>query len=137
MGMVAVGAVILFAFLSNGAFNLVAAAISALPVAFMLAAMNLLVFNLAGNLVSGLLLHFFSALALCYVSGCVYPATAFPVSVQKLAALLPTGIARQHLAAGVAGASDWGTFVGLLAYCGVFFSLALLVRYYKTTRVGR
>lgn len=106
-----------------------------LPVVAMLAAFNLLIFNLSDNIVSGLLLHFFAAIGLCYVSGCIYPISAFPVGVQRFAAFLPTAVARQHLAAAFTG--DGGNWGGLVLYTLGFFAIALLLRVRKTAGIER
>ena len=112
-------------------------ALGLIPVLLMIAALNMLVFTLSGNIVSGLLLHFFGAIGLCYVSGCIYPISAFPMAVQKVAGFLPTGIARQHLSTAFSGASGWGSLGGLVLYSLMFFGLALLVRVRKTAGIER
>ena len=108
-----------------------------IPVLLMIAALNMLVFTVADNIVSGLLLHFFGAIGLCYVSGCIFPITAFPTVVQKIAGFLPTGMARQHLASVFTGSSDWGSLGGLVVYTVVFLGAALLVRTQKTAGIER
>lgn len=93
----------------------------AIPVAILGAAMSYLLYQLASDLISGVLLQFFVSLALCFVSGCLYPVYFFPSGVQKMAAWLPTGAARSLLA---------GSFMGLtvtLGYSLVFFLLGSLV----------
>lgn len=102
------------------------------PVLLMIGAMNMLIFTLSGNMVSGLLLHFFGAISLCYVSGCIYPVSSFPTGVQKVAALLPTGIARHHISTAFSYGSGWASFGGLMLYTVVFLGIALLVRTHKT-----
>lgn len=138
----------LFSMLILGCFLLVLATIAAIPalgglalrlipVVLMIAALNMLLFTLADNMVSGLLLHFFGAIGLCYVSGCIYPVSAFPMAVQRLAALLPTGIARHHLSTAFSATSAWGSFGGLMVYALAFFGIALLVRVRKTAGIER
>ena len=108
-----------------------------IPVLAMVSAFNVMMFNLSGNMVSGLLLHFFAVIGLCYVSGCIYPANAFPKVIQQIAAILPTGIARQHLATGFNLAPALGSFGGLMAYAAGFFAVALLLRLHKTAGIER
>ncbi len=112
-------------------------ALRLIPVLLMIAALNMLVFSLSGNMVSGLLLHFFGAISLCYVSGCIYPVTAFPMAVQRVAAVLPTGIARHHLSTAFSYESAWGSLGGLMLYTLAFWGIALLVRIRKTTGIER
>ena len=69
-----------------------------IPVVIMIAAWNVMLFELSNNIVSGLLLHFFAVISLCYISGCIYPVYAFPTKLQELVAWLPTGVARGYLA---------------------------------------
>ena len=97
----------------------------------------MLLFTLSGNMVSGLLLQFFGVIGLCYVSGCIYPISAFPMAVQQLAAWLPTGIARHYLSTAFSDASAWGSLGGLMLYTLAFLALALLVRVRKTTGIER
>lgn len=112
-------------------------ALRLIPVLLMVAALNMLIFSLSGNMVSGLLLHFFGTIGLCYVSGCIYPVTAFPMAVQRLAAFLPTGIARHHLSTAFTAQAAWGSLGGLLLYTVVFLGIALPVRLRKTAGIER
>ena len=112
-------------------------ALRLIPVLLMICGLNIMLFTLAGNMVSGLLLHFFGAIGLCYISGCIYPVSAFPLSVQRLAAVLPTGIARHHISTGLSGASAWSSLGGLMAYTLVFLGIALLVRHRKISGIER
>lgn len=70
----------------------------AIPAVLMLASFSFLLYSLSSDLISGVLLQFFTALSLCFVSGCMYPVYFFPESLQKLAPWLPTGAARACLA---------------------------------------
>ena len=54
-----------------GGARLISFAVELLPVIVTVTAFGFMIFELAGNLVSGVLLHFFLSLALCYVSGCL------------------------------------------------------------------
>ena len=108
-----------------------------LPVLIMLSAFNLFIFELADNMVSAVLLHFFSSLGLCYVAGCIYPIFTFPVVIQRLSAFLPTGMAREHLASCFTGISDPLNPLGILIYTLVFFFGSLAVRTRKLTREGK
>ena len=96
-----------------------------------------MLFTLSGNMVSGLLLHFFGAIGLCYVSGCIYPISAFPMAVQRLAAWLPTGIARHYLSTAFSDTSDWLGLGGLVVYTLAFLGTALLIRWRKTAGIER
>lgn len=111
--------------------------VKVIPVVVMLSAFNIMMFEFSNNLVSGLLLHFFAAISLCYVSGCMYPIYAFPKVIKNIAAFLPSGIARGYLATCFSLESSVSGFVGLIFYAAVFFGIALLVRFRKTVGIRR
>jgi hypothetical protein len=109
--------------------------LSWIPIVIAMGALSFLLYELTTNLISGVLLQFFALLALCFVSGCFYPVSFFPDSVQTLAAYLPTGIARSQLAASFAGMMEPGGALMLLGYGGVFFGAAVLIRKAKVAFV--
>ena len=98
----------------------------------MVSAFNLMIFELSGNLVNGMLLHFFSALSLCYVSGCFFPIYSFPTIVQPLSVFLPTGVARGYLEGCIKENVVLFEFLGLAAFAAAFLAIALFVRRFKT-----
>jgi len=122
---------------SFGMFNVPELIALLLPIAVMFSAFDLMMFELSGNIVSGLMLHFFAALSLCFISGCMYPIYAFPNVIEKLAAFLPTGIARELLSVGFGGTFKPLAFCGLFVYALIFYMIALLIRYHKTVSVRR
>ena len=99
-----------------------------IPIVIGIGAMSFLLYELTTNLISGVLVQFFVSLAMCFISGCLYPTTFFPDSVQKLAAWLPTGIARAQLAESFAGGMSATGSLLLLGYGGIFFVTAVLIR---------
>ncbi len=106
-----------------------------LPVAVMVAALSFLLYELTGDLISGVLIQFFAILVMSFISGCLYPIYFFPETVQKMARYLPTAIAREQLSGLVTGRfssrADWA----LLGFGAVFFLCALAVRKYRTAVV--
>lgn len=109
--------------------------IQALPVIIALGAMSFFMYELATDIVSGVLLQFFVTLALCFVSGCLYPITFFPDAVQTLAGFLPTGLARIQI--GNCILEDYNSAVtwALMGYGVLFFTLAVILRRVKTVGV--
>lgn len=103
-------------------------ALRLLPLVLVTATFGELLFELSGELVSGILLHFFVTLSLCYVTGCFYPLYAFPAPVQALAPFLPTGAARAYFAALLTGESPLLPLLTLLLYAAVFFAAITAVR---------
>ena len=104
------------------------------PVLGMISAFNLFIFELGGNMVSGALLHFFSSLCMCYVSGCFYPVHTFPRAVQAVEQWLPTGCARETLTLAMTDTASAMPLLGVAVYAAAFFAAALLVRVVKVRR---
>lgn len=109
--------------------------IQGLVVIFGLGAMSFFMYEIASDLISGVLLQFFVILALCFVSGCLYPITFFPDVVQKFACFLPTGLARMQVADGILGISSVGTTAALLGYGVSFVAGSMLIRKLKVAGV--
>ena len=99
----------------------------ALPALFAIGSLSYLLYSLTGHLTSGVLLSFFVTLVLCFVGGCMYPVTIFPESVQTLAGVLPSGLARQSLTACFMGTSPVGLWP-LLGYGAGFLVIATVIR---------
>lgn len=102
--------------------------VRALPVIFAVSAFAYLIFELARDMVSGVLLHFFLSVSLCYLCGCLYPISAFPEGIQRLSSVLPMGLARSHLACCVTDLPSQGAGPSLLLYAAAFFLAAVLLR---------
>lgn len=96
-----------------------------LPVLVTVVAFSFMLYTLSSDLVGGVLLQFFLGVAMCFVSGCLYPVYFFPEAVQNLAQYLPTGLARSHLAGYLNGSSNlWP----LLGWSAVFCAVAVVAR---------
>ena len=134
MLLAAVSAIIRFAGLLPEGMTLWALFAGALPTLVMAAAMCYCLYTLSDHLISGMLLTFFAALALCFIGGCMYPIRFFPVTVQTMAQYLPTGIARENLTACLLGkeiANNWA----LWGYSAGFLTVATVIRGWKTGKV--
>ena len=99
-----------------------------LPVVLMAASFSYLLYTLSADLISGVLLQFFTTVAMCFVSGCIYPVHFFPVGLQKAAAWLPTAFARSQLAGCLTGRSDTASWLMLLCCSLVFFTAGSIIR---------
>lgn len=108
--------------------------IKMIPVVAMIAAFNIMVFEISGNIVGGVLLQFFSGVAMCYISGCFYPIYALPQVMQVVSRFLPTGLARGYLANCIIGDNVFINFVGVVVYLFVFFALAVVARAVKIAK---
>lgn len=98
-----------------------------LPVLAMVAAFSFFLYSLSQDLIGGILLQFFTVVAMGFVSGCMYPVYFFPVSVQKLAAWLPTAAARSQLSQAITHEPS-NALPLLLGYTLVFGICGLIVR---------
>ena len=110
------------------AVSLWAMVLRLLPVLFCLAALSFALYSLTDHLIGGVLAHFFGTLALCFVSGCLYPVFFFPAGVQQVANRLPTGLARTQLAGCLTGANTTETALWLMGYGALFLLVATLLR---------
>lgn len=119
-----------------GSFGAVRLVLRAIPVALCLSAMQFFLYEVASGAVNSILLQFVAAASLGYVSGCFYPITFFPVSVQHLASVLPTGIGIQYLGDLLRGSSSRLALVWLLLWTVAWLGLATLVRCRHLNRTG-
>ncbi len=67
-----------------------------IPVIALLAALQFLLYELISDTISGIILQFLVGCGLGYLSGCIYPVTFFPESIQRVAPFLPTYAAMQY-----------------------------------------
>lgn len=110
--------------------------VGALPTLLMAAALCYCLYTLSDHLIGGVLLTFFAVIALGFAGGCMYPVQVFPVTMQRLAGVLPTGIARRSLTACFMGQDPTGT-VPLLCCGAACLAVAVAVRSYKAGKVWR
>lgn len=98
------------------------------PVILLVAAMSFLFYTVCRELIGAVLLQFFAALSLCFVSGCLYPVYFFPVALQKLGNALPTGAARSVLSGALSGSADPKASGLVLCYSVLFVAMGTIVR---------
>lgn len=106
-----------------------------LPVV-MITAFTYMIFELAGNVVGGVLSHFFLTVSLCYLSGCFYPLYAFPEAVQKVAAVLPVCVLREQMAQFFSGHSSLWSTVAVFAYTILFFGIGFMSKKHRLLSRG-
>ncbi len=102
-----------------------------LPVVFCIVCISYLIYSLTRDLLSGVLLQLITAVALCFVSGCIYPVYFFPVSVQKLSRYLPAAMARNHIAQLITGEKTSGNILPMVGIGLACVVLAVLIRYFR------
>ncbi len=101
-----------------------------------LSALSYLIFQLCSDVVVGVLAHFFTTLALGYITGCFYPISALPQNIQAAAAFLPTAAARQCLANALTWETGMGTYIAVIGYAAGFLTLAVCVKRYRVLKKG-
>lgn len=110
--------------------------LGALPTLWMASALCYCLFMVSDHLIGGVLLSFFVVIALGFAGGCMYPVQVFPGTMQHLAAVLPSGIARQSLTACFMGEDPVGV-LPLLCCSTVFLAVATAVRSVKAGKFWR
>lgn len=99
-----------------------------LPAIFLITAMQFLLYELVSGVIHAVLLQFTCAIIMGYVSGCFYPIYFMPESIQKVANLLPSGIAIDFFASILSENLDVSRLWICLLYGTVLFLLSVLVR---------
>lgn len=111
-------------FTKIGVFSLI------LPIV-LICTMSFFIWELSGDVISALLAHFFATAVMGFCSGCFYPISALPMSMQKIGRALPTGVVSRYISQLSIGYYDVGA---TLIYCVCFFILCIAVRTFKRRR---
>lgn len=107
------------------------------PVVVMAAALSYMLCSLSTDLTGGIILQFFVVLAVCFVSGCLYPMYMFPVALQQAAVWLPTAIARSLLSGSITGQAAGLLPLWLMLYAAGFFLVGSIVSGRRIKGAGR
>ena len=100
-----------------------------LPLLLMASAMDLLIYELADSLLSGILLHFLTVIVLGFLSGLFLPVSGFPEGIRPFAAALPPARALSFLEEFVHGrVSLQGPLLSVLLYSLIFLLAAAALR---------
>ncbi len=103
--------------------------LQAVPVAALMAAFQMLLFELVSGIVSGVLLQFISTVCLGYVSGCFYPVSFLPEGMRRASAFLPSGISIRYLDGCMLGnGGSPGELLWIILSLLLFLGLTMLVR---------
>lgn len=105
--------------------------VKCVPVILLITSLQFLMYQLSDSIVSGVLMQFFSAVLLGYLSGCFYPISFFPEGIRTVAGIIPPGISVQYLSSLLMGRTDGSNIVSIMLYFAAFTILSVLVRYNK------
>lgn len=105
--------------------------VKCVPIILLITSLQFLMYQLSDSIVSGVLMQFFSAVLLGYLSGCFYPISFFPEGIRTVAGIIPPGISVQYLSSLLMGRTDGSNIVSILLYFAAFTILSVLVRYNK------
>ncbi len=101
------------------------------PVFLMIAALQYFLYEAIRGTVPALLAQFLIAVGLGYISGCFYPNNFFPLSVQRLAAMLPSGVAFTYARRLLSGTLETEMAIPILLYTALFLGLSVAIRKYR------
>lgn len=99
-----------------------------LAVVFLVSAFTYMLIQVCGNLVSGVLLQFFTGILTCFISGCLYPVYFFPDVIQKLGGHMPQAYARTVLASCLTGKPANTQELTLVLYGIIMLMFAWMIR---------
>ena len=102
-----------------------------IPVCMMISAMQFLVYETVSGMVGSVLAQFLIAISLGYLSGCLYPISFFPESIQKLAVFLPTGATVEYAGKCLLSASMGAECIVMAIYFVAFIGLSVGMRKFK------
>lgn len=102
--------------------------LSLFPCILMISSLQFSLYEMTWGIISGVLAQFVMSASLGYISGCFYPYYMFPQSIQRLASVLPSGIAFEFLRGKIALRENnmWGA---CLIYTAAFLIVSVISRH--------
>ncbi len=116
---------------TSGIFSSVVFIIKIIPVVIMISAMQMMIYELVPGTVNSVVLQFFVAIVLAYISGCFYPNYFFPDNIQKLSSLLPSGIGFSYMRKCLTDVPITYEYASIGLYTAIFALLTLTIRNYR------
>lgn len=99
-----------------------------IPAILLITAMQFMLYELVTGVINSVLLQFIVAVILGYISGCFYPIYFFPDAVQKIASILPTGVAMNYFSGILTANIDPVRLIVCIVYAALFIAVAVTVR---------
>lgn len=96
-----------------------------------ISAIQFLMYEAVSGLINQIIVQFVVFTLLCYLSGCFYPISFFPESIQLISSFIPIGMVREFVSIGILGNSNALLLLGLIAYTVVFLLITIAVRKIK------
>ena len=98
------------------------------PAVFVITAMQFLLYEVVSGMINSVLLQFITTIVMGYIGGCFYPLYFMPESVQKVASLLPSGVAFNYLSRILTDNFSLTAFAVCMLYGAVLVALAAVSR---------
>lgn len=105
--------------------------LSLLPAVALITVMQFFLYELSGNMISGVLLQLLATVGLSYVSGFFFPLYSMPSAIQRFAKILPTRVAFENVADVMKGDMNTSTLGIAFLYFIIFILLSCMVREHK------
>ncbi len=121
----------------KGGLQLIFFFLKVVPMIALIVSMQQFLFEIASNMVNGILLQFIVMISLAYLSGCFYPITFFPQIIQKIRPLLPTGVAMNYAGKALLSKPMWLDILWVCIYFSLFFGLTIFARNRKMTTLRK
>lgn len=115
----------------SGIFSFLSFALALLPAAFLISSMQFMLYELTSSVVSAVLLQVLALIGLSYASGLLYPVYSLPETLQKAAAILPTGVAFNYVSTVLTASPATQTLLKTLIYAAAFLAVSFMVRKIK------
>lgn len=108
--------------------------LSSLPAIILAMCIIILVYSIANNQMSGIIMLFISSTAMCFLSGCIVPTAFLPEIVDKIKFILPTTYMLNQVSNSLLGQfSLWNT-IWTLVFAFVLFSLNVVIINHRLTQ---
>jgi ABC-2 type transport system permease protein len=102
-----------------------------IPMIVLLTTMQFFLYEIATNIISGVLMQLFVVVLLSYASGFFYPIYSLPGMIQTVSKMLPTGLSFRYLSEILQGKTGMEVLPMVWLYSILFILLSMVVRQYK------
>ena len=108
-----------------------------IPVILLACAIDILLYEISPNLITGVLMQFLVMISLAYASGVFYTVQTMPGSLKKISSVLPTGQALRYLQLSARNRSSYTSqLVCTCVWTVILVSVTILIRRRKLTSKG-